>query len=85
MTICFMCQSLSVSRFALQSFVHIQIIMEINIIKRKRGEVLLYNERQYYKHKIYKNLSQIWYCRNRRTKIKCTGSITIQVIEILII
>lgn len=49
---------------------------DINIIKRRRGEVLLLNGYQYYKLKNYKDGGIIWRCALYR-KSKCVGSVTI--------
>lgn len=48
---------------------------DINIIKRRRGEVLLLNGYQYYKLKSYKDGGIIWRCALYR-KSKCVGSVT---------
>ncbi|CAK1593014.1 unnamed protein product [Parnassius mnemosyne] len=50
---------------------------EINVIKRRRGRVLMLNGYQYYKLKVYKDASVIWRCAQYK-KNKCTGSVTIR-------
>ncbi|CAK1591836.1 unnamed protein product [Parnassius mnemosyne] len=50
---------------------------EINVMKRRRGRVLMLNGYQYYKLKVYKDASVIWRCAQYK-KNKCTGSVTIR-------
>lgn len=50
--------------------------MDLQIINRNGGHVLLYEGRQYHKQKLYRNGSIIWYCSERRKALKCTGSVT---------
>lgn len=52
--------------------------VNIEIIDRKGGKVLLYSGHQYHKKKAYKNKSILWRCANNR-KLKCTGYLTINV------
>ncbi|KAL0880256.1 hypothetical protein ABMA27_002713 [Loxostege sticticalis] len=48
----------------------------VKIIRRKKGNVLLFKNHEYYKHTVYKNESSLWNCSLKR-KNQCKGSVTI--------
>lgn len=50
--------------------------MDIEIIERGKGKILLYEGYEYVKHSQYKNGNYIWRC-NKRHKTKCKGSLTV--------
>lgn len=50
--------------------------MSIEIIKRGKGNILLFQGHEYTKHSHYKSGNVMWRC-NQRHKTKCKGSITV--------
>lgn len=51
---------------------------DLIFVERKCGRVLLFEGRQFYKHRDYKSGNSIWKC-SKAKKEKCRGSITIKV------
>lgn len=50
---------------------------EMKIVRRGRGNVLLFEGFQYYFHTKYENGNCIWRCKNFKKSEKCTGIVTV--------